>query len=1015
MLALFGCIVLAPLLYVPGFLIAHVFQGVSPQASFLDRQFERVVAGALLNGWLVFTLAELGVFSVWLHVVLVVVVCGCCVGVMQRRGMLLLLFRSGGGQRAGGEHRCAVLFAQWDTLAFIAWGLVFVCLVARPFEVVLGARDAGVYANIGFAIARTGGIVQHDAVLAQIGQDQEADDEGLRAAAAQAETNFLGVQDRQRFLATRLRVAGFFVTDADLTSGRVVPQFFHLYPAWIGLLAGFLGLRGGLLATGLMGLLGLWGVGMVSRRLISPWAGVLAVGLLALNGVQVWFSRYSTSETTAQFLTFAGVYAFAVAQTAGATTHQGQRRFHALLAGVAFGQMALTRIEFLLVIGPLVVYLIYRWFSRRWEVIDSWMVVGAGVMVFQAALHVVLVARDYFFSTLFARLQDQSAIIATLSLPFLTPELRRVFVETPRSVLRNPNRLWIELVVVVVLGVVVFLLRRDGRLVCVCERLVQRYRSFLLGASAFLIFMVACYGYFVRPQILTMEVLAHGGSCFGVAQFQRPDADCLALQGYIGAPIVPPSYPNVMAYAFDTFPKRLLGVSVPSRLSDAMALNDKIAIYQANMVRVGWYLSPLGVILGFVGFALWWRRGMGRATWFFFAIALATSVFFIRQSYGTSEATYIYILRRYVPQVYPAFCMGAAYAITGLASWRPGVLWLERWPRMAAGMLVVGLVSFLVVTNRPMYAHVEYEGALDQLAATAHRFEQRDVLLFRGGGPTYADARDKPDLVVTPLTYAFGLNAFTIKSKEPDKYADSLARYVQRWRSEGRQVYLALGASGGVELPGFSLERIDGVTLHLPEFEQLSNQKPRNIQMLDIDFTIYRLDPVSPPPIRPTSVGVDDYAMQVRGFYHPEEIGAARLAWTDGDALLRFPWSAQDALSISLNLAGGKRPPPLGAAHVCLSLHTEQSTWAQDPNAVFVPLGCFDLPETMTTLRLSFDPRRYPLSTTGFAVLRFESASWRPMLIDPALHDQRPLGIQFGGLSVHPAKRVSVKRVLDSE
>jgi len=52
-------------------------------------------------------------------------------------------------------------------------------------------------------------------------------------------------------------------------------------------------------------------VGMIGRRLGGPWVGLLAALLLMLNGVQVWFSRYSTTETTAQFLTFAGLWAFA--------------------------------------------------------------------------------------------------------------------------------------------------------------------------------------------------------------------------------------------------------------------------------------------------------------------------------------------------------------------------------------------------------------------------------------------------------------------------------------------------------------------------------------------------------------------------------------------------------------------------------------------------------------------------------------------------------------------------------
>src|SRR5262249_52007952 len=118
-----------------------------------------------------------------------------------------------------------------------------------------------------------------------------------------------------------LRMAGFLINEGDLAQGRGVPQGFHLYPAWIGLLASLLGMQGGLLATGLLGFLGVWSVGMLGRRLAGRWVGLLAALFLALNGVQIWFSRYSTSEVCAQFLCFAGFYAFAVAMSEETRRH----------------------------------------------------------------------------------------------------------------------------------------------------------------------------------------------------------------------------------------------------------------------------------------------------------------------------------------------------------------------------------------------------------------------------------------------------------------------------------------------------------------------------------------------------------------------------------------------------------------------------------------------------------------------------------------------------------------------
>ncbi len=364
----------------------------------------------------------------------------------------------------------------------------------------------------------------------------------------------------------------------------------------------------------------------------------------------------------------------------------------------------------------------------------------------------------------------------------------------------------------------------------------------------------------------------------------------------------------------------------------------------ANMVRVGWYLSPLGVALAVAGLALWWRRGLSRASWLFLAVGLLAAVFFIRQSYGTSDQAYIYILRRYIPQVYPALSLGMAYALVALVprgqeprtknqeprtiteqrtenkeqrgqnqeprtiteqrtehkeqrgqNQEPRTITEQRTenkeqrgqnqePRtgtrrvnqeqapagstenrepeirqlktqnsnsklssapqaLAAATLALALIGFLAVTNRAIYGHVEYAGALAQLGTIAERFGPNDVLLFHSG------SRDEPDLVATPLKYAFDLNAFTIKSSNPENYAPQIARYVQRWQEQGRNVYLIFGPSGGFGLPGLRFEPDGRMALeHLQEFEQLTDQKPHNVQDLNLDFAVYRVEPAAGAP-----------------------------------------------------------------------------------------------------------------------------------------------------------------------
>jgi hypothetical protein len=1057
--------------------------------------------------------------------------------------------------------------------------LLFVFLVTPPFETIIGVRDAGVYANAGFIMVRTGSLTFTDPLVAQIAADQQSPDPSLADAARQAETNVLGVQNAQRFIATRLRAAGFFIDQGDLARGRVVPQGLHLFSAWIGLLAAFFGMHGGLLAPAVTGLLGVWSVALLGRRIAGPWVGLLAALFLALNAVQVWFSRYSTAETTAQFLVFAGLYAFT--RAFGSSTFHPQpstfhlppstpnlppstpnlppSTFHALLAGLAFGQLALTRIEFFLVTGPLALYLIVIWLARRWTLPHTALLAGAGAMLLHAGLQIVLLARAYFFDTLFARLQD-FALTAALALPFLTPTLRQIYLLRPCSRLTmqpcppvagmppttdaplNWTRIGAELLVAILIILALIAVRRLNLVARLVSLLVQLSRPLRLIAAVVVI-VLGGYMYLIRPQILSPATIAALPACLTPAQLTSPQGACLTLQGYVGAPIATPAYVDPLAGWVDhlisiargrstppreacialrreTLPPSADGRTMPEVLRDGLireadvapetlatlracdryVLRDLFGVAQANLVRLGWYLSPLGIALALAGLALMVYR-INATSWLFLVIAAVASVVFLRLTYGTSDQHYIYIMRRYVPHVYPAFAIGIAYAIVRLTldlrlfadmlrsiarkAHRNALTGLQRpttfnvqgsrfkvppstpdaqpstsnlqpstfnlqpptpnpqpstfnpqpsipnlqpsnvqpstfnpqpsTPNLQPStpnlqpptfnlrvLLTLALVLFLVVTGRPIYRHTEYAGAITQIGAMAAQLDPGAIVLMRGGAPSYAQARDIPDLLATPLTFGFGVDAFALKSRDPGRYAPQLARYIRRWHDQGRPVYLAVSASGALTLPGWRLEPVGRFLLDLPEYEQPTDHKPSAVQRFTLDFALYRLTPgaaaETPPVILP-----DDYAYQVRGVYRAERINDRLIAWTDGDALFRLPAPKDEPLSISVTLASGARPTAL-TGETCLALAAEPGFSVEEAEqAVFTTPVCVTPGTEPTTVTLAIDPRQMPSSPTGHLLLRVRSPAFIPARDDPASHDPRRLGVQIVGLGVRRA------------
>jgi hypothetical protein len=1065
--------------------------------------------------------------------------------------------------------------------------LLFVFLVTPPFETIIGVRDAGVYANAGFIMVRTGSLTFTDPLVAQIAADQQSPDPSLADAARQAETNVLGVQNAQRFIATRLRAAGFFIDQGDLARGRVVPQGLHLFSAWIGLLAAFFGMHGGLLAPAVTGLLGVWSVALLGRRIAGPWVGLLAALFLALNAVQVWFSRYSTAETTAQFLIFAGLYAFT--RAFGSSTFHPQpstfhlppstpnlppstpnlppSTFHALLAGLAFGQLALTRIEFFLVTGPLALYLIFIWLARRWTLPHTALLAGAGVMLLHAGLQIVFLARAYFFDTLFARLQD-FALTAALALPFLTPTLRQIYLLRPCSRLTmqpcppvagmppttdaplNWTRIGAELLVAILIILALIAVRRLNLVARLVSLLVQLSRPLRLIAAVVVI-VLGGYMYLIRPQILSPATIAALPACLTPAQLTSPQGACLTLQGYVGAPIATPAYVDPLAGWVDhlisiargrstppreacialrreTLPPSADGRTMPEVLRDGLireadvapetlatlracdryVLRDLFGVAQANLVRLGWYLSPLGIALALAGLALMVYR-INSTSWLFLVIAAVASVVFLRLTYGTSDQHYIYIMRRYVPHVYPAFAIGIAYAIvrltldlrlfadmlrsiarkahrnasTGLqrpttfnvqgstafnvqrstfkvppstpdaqpstSNLQPSTFNLQpptpnpqpstfnpqpsipnlqpsnvqpstfnpqpSTPNLQPStpnlqpptfnlrvLLTLALVLFLVVTGRPIYRHTEYAGAITQIGAMAAQLDPGAIVLMRGGAPSYAQARDIPDLLATPLTFGFGVDAFALKSRDPGRYAPQLSRYIRHWHEQGRPVYLAVSASGALTLPGWRLEPVGRFLLDLPEYEQPTDHKPSAVQRFTLDFALYRLTPgaaaETPPVILP-----DDYAYQVRGVYRAERINDRLIAWTDGDALFRLPAPKDEPLSISVTLASGARPTAL-TGETCLALAAEPGFSVEEAEqAVFTTPVCVTPGTEPTTVTLAIDPRQMPSSPTGHLLLRVRSPAFIPARDDPAGHDPRRLGVQIVGLGVRRA------------
>ncbi|HEX5504060.1 MAG TPA: hypothetical protein VFW96_15645 [Thermomicrobiales bacterium] len=482
----------------------------------------------------------------------------------------------------------------------------------------------------------------------------------------------------------------------------------------------------------------------------------------------------------------------------------------------------------------------------------------------------------------------------------------------------------------------------------VTDRRNQRWARRALAAA---VALAAAYLYLVRPGIL------------------RPGA----LAGYIGAPVAGGA--------------------------------------AADLVRLGWYFSPLGIALAFAGLTLLLLCDFEERT---AALLCATGPFVLLYLTGTyTQEGYIYSLRRYMPLIMPVGSILAAYAALRLG---PALAAALGRPRLAAPLRALGLgaaallVLFFAYTNWPLIRHREYAGLLDQVTALADRFGPRDIVLFSG-------PRDETPQLATPLEYLFGRETWVITTNLPR--GDLLDAWIAREEAAGRAVHVVMSADGGkLLLPGHRLTPDGQADVTLRQFEELTAQKPHNEQVNHLDYSVYTPEPLRPgeSPLGPlpyrVAAGAYDEPAQVQGFYNVERAADGRAyRWTDGNALLRVPWPGDGRpLTLRLTLSGGLRPAALGPARVVVGLL---------PNAGAPPSE----ERVLTTLTLGADFATYtiaipagalPPTPDGTAVLHLgvtappgrPGSTWRPAdwpAVAGATYDARDLHVRFAGLALAPA------------
>jgi hypothetical protein len=325
------------------------------------------------------------------------------------------------------------------TLALIAIALI---ILAPPWRIVFGWSDVGIYPNIAAHIEGEGGVAVHNETAPKVSEEHI----DLLYYTKQLSTQPDVYYENQ-----------FFAFD-DLETGRTYPLFYYLWPCFLAVFASLLGVTEMFWAVTAMGVLALWGIYLLSRRLLGERWAIAAAVLCVVSPLMLYFSRYTTTEMMNLAFFLSGslcLLAYIKADAAGEGTSL------AVTAAFFFTLGFLCRIDFLFILIPLGLAYLAKKVLTGLSTRDYWFcgLVAAGGMI---SVIIGLLFSNVYFRTLwkgFSRAWDWlltplgARVILAVVLAFIFgPRLREGALRLSKA-----RRVWVPLMWAALAAVFIYL------------------------------------------------------------------------------------------------------------------------------------------------------------------------------------------------------------------------------------------------------------------------------------------------------------------------------------------------------------------------------------------------------------------------------------------------------------------------------------------------------------------------------------------------------------------------------
>jgi hypothetical protein len=401
---------------------------------------------------------------------------------------------------------------------------------------------------------------------------------------------------------------------------------------------------------------------------------------------------------------------------------------------------------------------------------------------------------------------------------------------------------------------------------------------------------------------------------------------------------------------------------------------------ELNWVRLGWYLTPPGIVLACVGFLMLlprffqkeWRHLIP-----FLCFVWVFGTFYLFKSRAMPDN--YWVIRRYLEVIIPAALLLAGFCLAQI-----GAVRIKAVPSMVkqglCGCLVFLLVGWTFVQTLKVAPLQEMSGSVQQLARIAEKTTKFDILLMEDGNFKY--------FLSAPLKFFFYKTVYIFAHSELD--GNSFDRLLDQWNGQGRRVGLLTSEEHSrLFSRKYQFLPFGEMVFRTRILETPVDRLPGGLQDLTLPIQFYEVQPVLKPGRAAYEWALgQNFGVKTEGFYQTEkESDGTIFRWAGSQATISLPsFEGKGDMQLIMTLS---RPVPsrvpAAACRISLNGHLLQEA----------------IPGSTPQVFQTVFPREFVSSSTIVNQLLLETPAFSPSRLGVS-PDVRELGVKVYSVRLEP-------------